>query len=125
MHVFVLVVASYAESNLIMFSRFLTQSGWRFNKNVKCNYMHSAISSNDTSCLSATLDFSLGRTQTSLYSKTSVFVRPHENDQLVFSTNSSLGTVFENLKTPFTCGRKAKTEGKKSLDTCGRVLKAY
>ena len=42
---------------------------------------------------------------------------PHKNDQPAFSTISSLGTVFENwrfwcMKTPFTCGRKAKT-GKK------------
>jgi len=37
---------------------------------------------------------------------TSVSVRPHENDKPAFSKNSSLGTVFENLrvwcpKTPF------------------------
>ena len=58
---------------------------------------------------------------TSSYSKTSVFVRPHENDKPAFSKISTLGTVLENLgfwypKTPFTCGRKAKTmtEKKKS-----------
>ena len=81
-------------------------------------------SSNDTSCLSATLDFSPERTHTgidwtrsmtSLYSKTSILIRPHENDKLVFSENSTLGTVFENLKTLVTCGRKAKTELKISV----------
>ena len=46
--------------------------------------------------------------------------RPHENEEVAFlkKKKSTLGTVFENLhvwcpKTPFTCGRKAKTEGKK------------
>ena len=29
-----------------------------------------------------------------------------------FQKYSTLGTVLENLKTPFTCGRKAKTEEK-------------
>ena len=58
--------------------------------------------------------------------------RPHENEEVAFlkKKKTTLGTVFENLrvwcpKTPFTCGRKAKTEGKtlrfqKNPGTCGR-----
>ena len=53
---------------------------------------------------------------------------PHKNDQPAFSTISSLGTVFENwrfwcTKTPFTCGRKAKTGNKISFSKItGQVL---
>ena len=54
------------------------------------------------------------------YSKTSVFVRQHKNDKLQFSLDSAQGTVFENLcfwcqETPFTWGRKDKTEWKISV----------
>ena len=50
-------------------------------------------------------------------SNTVVFACPYKNNWPAFSKISSVGTVFENLrcwctKTPFTCGRKAKT-GKK------------
>ena len=51
-----------------------------------------------------------------------------------FPKNSTLGTVFENLrfwcpKTPLTCGHEAKTEKKnlsfqKYPDTCGRGRRA-
>ena len=46
-----------------------------------------------------------------------IFVLSHKNDQPAFSKNSAPGTVFENQsfccpKTPFTCGRRAKTEDK-------------
>lgn len=46
-----------------------------------------------------------------------IFVLSHKNDQPAFSKNSAPRTVFENLsfccpKTPFTCGRRAKTEDK-------------
>ena len=46
-----------------------------------------------------------------------IFVLSYKNDQPAFSKNTAPGTVFENLsfccpKTPFTCGRKAKTEEK-------------
>jgi len=49
-------------------------------------------------------------------SKTSDSVRPQKNyDEPTYSKNATEGTVFENLrfccpKTPFMCGRKAKTE---------------
>ena len=88
-------------------------------------------SSNDRSCLSATLDFSLGRTQTGIdwtqsmtssYSKTSVFVCAHENDKPVFSKNSILGTVFESLKTPLTCGRKDKQRKKSPFSKISRYV---
>ena len=49
---------------------------------------------------------------TSSYSKTSVCVRPHVNEKPAFFKVSTLGTVLK--RTPFTCGRQAKTE-KKSL----------
>ena len=49
---------------------------------------------------------------TSSYSKTSVCVRPHVNEKPEFFNISTLGTVFK--RTPFACGRQAKTE-KKSL----------
>ena len=46
-----------------------------------------------------------------------IFVLSHKNDQPAFSKNSTPRTVFENQsfccrKTPFTCGRRAKTEDK-------------
>ena len=46
-----------------------------------------------------------------------IFVLSHKNNQPAFSKNSAPRTVFENLsfccsKTPFTCGRRAKTEDK-------------
>ena len=49
--------------------------------------------------------------------KSLFFVLSHKNDQPAFSKNTAPGTVFEHLsfcypKTPFTCGRKAKTEEK-------------
>ena len=49
-----------------------------------------------------------------------VFTRPHVNAKAAFSKTSTLESVFENLrfhspKTPFTCGRNAKTEEKTSV----------
>ena len=46
-----------------------------------------------------------------------IFVLSHKNNQPAFSKNSTPRTVFENQsfccrKTPFTCGRRAKTEDK-------------
>ena len=54
------------------------------------------------------------------FSKTSVFTRLHVNTKTAFSKTSTLESVFENLrfrhaKTPFTCGRNAKTEKKTSV----------
>ena len=53
----------------------------------------------------------------SAFSKTSVFTCPHVHAKTAFSKTSTLESVFENLrfhspKTPFTCGRNAKTEEK-------------
>ena len=53
----------------------------------------------------------------SSFSKTFVFTRSHVNTKTAFSKTSILESVFENLrfrmpKTPFTCGRNAKTEEK-------------
>ena len=56
---------------------------------------------------------------TSSYLKTFVSVHTKTRRWHFWKKKSTLGTVFENLhvwcpKTPFTCGRKAKTEGKNS-----------
>jgi len=69
---------------------------------------------------------------TSSYLKTSVFVRPHENDNPAFSKSLTLGTVFKNLrfwcpKPLFTCGRKDRKKenlrySTKYPDTGGRSL---
>ena len=43
---------------------------------------------------------------TSLYSKTSVFIHAHDNDKLVFSKNSTLGTIL-NSKPSFLVPKNA------------------
>jgi len=61
-----------------------------------------------------------------LYSKTSVFVRPHVKEKPAFSKMFTLGTIFENPVYMWT--NWAKTEGrnllflKKYPEACGRGL---